>query len=67
MLHTSIELLDNTSEVNVSLQEISNKFEIFPWGEKEKKKVTVKCDNYYTVIIQLLHIQLCETISQAYG
>lgn len=37
-LHTSIELLDNTSEVNVSLQEIGNKFEIFSWGDKEEKK-----------------------------
>lgn len=38
VLHTSIELLGNTSEVSVSLQEIGNKFEIFPCGEKGRKK-----------------------------
>lgn len=34
--HTSIELLDNTSEVDVSLQEIGNEFEMFPCGEKKR-------------------------------
>lgn len=36
--HTSIALLGNASEVDVSLQEIGNEFEVFPWGKKAKIK-----------------------------
>lgn len=37
--HTSIALLGNASEVDVSLQEIGNEFEVFPWGKKAKNKI----------------------------
>lgn len=36
--HTSVELPGNASEVDVSLQEIGNELEVFPWGKKAKIK-----------------------------